>query len=116
MVSGMSTVDDWLAAHPEAAPLVSLVRSTAGLDEAVKWGRLTFTAENDWHHWVCAVAASKAGVNLVFHKGSLLPDPKALLTGDGRYTRQLPAKQALSTPDDVATLIGEAVARQRDML
>jgi hypothetical protein len=115
MVSDMSTVDDWLAAHPEAAPLVSLVRGTAGLDEAVKWGRLTFTAENDWHHWVCAVAASKSGVNLVFHKGSLLPDPADLLIGDGKYTRQLPAKQALATPDEVATLIREAVARQREM-
>ncbi len=115
MVSHMSTVDDWLAAHQAAAPLVSLVRSTAALDEAIKWGRLTFTADNDWHHWVCAVAASKAGVNLVFHKGSLLPDPHGLLTGEAKYTRQLPAKQALTTPDEVATLIREAVAHQREM-
>jgi hypothetical protein len=110
------TVDEWLSAHPDAAPVVSLVRSTAGLDEAVKWGRLTFTADQDWHHWVCAVAASKSGVNLVFHKGSLLPDPKELLTGDGKYIRQVSAKQALATPDEIATLVREAVARQREML
>ncbi len=109
------TVDEWLDAHPDAAPLADLLRRTATLDEAVKWNRLTFTANGDWHHWVCAVAATRKAVNLVFHKGSLLADPAGLLTGDGKYIRQVPADRALASPDDVADLVRDALAHQTDM-
>ena len=34
-----------------------------------KWGRLTFTREANWHHWICALAPSKTHVKLVLHKG-----------------------------------------------
>ncbi|MFI7673926.1 DUF1801 domain-containing protein [Actinophytocola sp. NPDC049390] len=108
------TVDEWLDARPDAAPLADLVRRTAELDEAVKWNRLTFTANGDWHHWVCAVAATGTAVYLVFHKGSLLADPAGLLTGDGKYTRQVPAAQALAAPGDVAGLVRDALAHQTD--
>lgn len=110
------TVDEWLAKHPHALPLAELVRGTAALDEDVKWGRLTFTAAGDWHHWLCAVAATGKGVQLVFHKGALLTDPAGLLTGEGRYTRQIPAKQALVTPNEVTALVRDAIAHQKDML
>lgn len=110
------TVDDWLTEHVDAAPLVALVRGAAQLDEEIKWGRLTFTTGGDWHHWICAVAATRKGVHLVFHKGVLLADPAALLSGDGKYTRQLAAEQALAAPDEVTALVRDAVAHQRDML
>ncbi len=109
------TVDEWLDAHPDAMPLAELVRGTTALDEAVKWNRLTFTADGNWHHWVCAVAATRTAVNLVFHKGSLLADPAGLLTGDGKYTRQVTAARALAAPDDVAGLVRDALAHQTDM-
>ena len=109
------TVHDWLADHPDARPLTNLVRDIAKLDEDVKWGRLTFTADGDWHHWVCAVAATRKAVNLVFHKGSLLADPAGLLTGDGKYIRQLPAARAIAAPDEVAALVRAALAHQTDL-
>jgi hypothetical protein len=109
------TVAEWLAHHPDALPLAELVRATSDLDEDIKWNRLTFTANEDWHHWVCAVAATRKAVNLVFHKGSLLADPGGLLTGDGKYTRQVPAAQAIAAPDDVARLVRDALAHQTDM-
>ena len=109
------TVDEWLEKHPGAVPLAQLVRGIATLDEAVKWNRLTFTVDGDWHHWVCAVAATKKAVNLVFHKGSLLADPADLLTGDGKYTRQVSAARALAEPEDVAGLVRDAIAHQTDM-
>jgi hypothetical protein len=109
------TVDEWLAGHPGAVPLTELVRGVATLDEDVKWNRLTFTAGGDWHHWVCAVAATRKAVNLVFHKGSLLADPAGLLTGDGKYTRQVPAARAIAAPDEVAGLLRDALAHQTDM-
>lgn len=109
------TVDEWVAAHPDAEPVVALVRGTASFDEAVKWGRLTFTVNGDWHHWVCAVAATRSGVAVVFHKGALLSDPAKLLSGGGKYIRQVGAARALAEPEQVAGLVRDAVAHQTDM-
>ena len=97
--------------------LVDLVRNAAPeLDEAVKWRRPTFTANGDWHHWVCAVAASSKGVSLTFHKGALLDDPAGLLRGEARYVRQVPHEAAVAHPKELAALLQEAIAHQKDML
>jgi hypothetical protein len=118
----MSEVEGWLRTLPDARRLeaqalaAQVRRAVPALDEAIKWGRLTFTASADFHHWVCAVAASKKDVRLVMHKGALLDDPAGLLEGDGRYVRQLPYERATRNGDAVAALLREAVARQREML
>jgi len=44
---------DWLAGRVHAAG--------AGVDEAVKWSRLTFTVDGNWHHWLCAIAVGDGG-------------------------------------------------------
>ncbi|MQA01975.1 MAG: hypothetical protein GEV07_04345 [Streptosporangiales bacterium] len=115
------TTDEWLRSHgaphqDQARELAETVRAAAELQEAVKWGRLTFTAAADWHHWVCAIAVAKNGVSLVFHKGVLLADPAGLLVGDGRDVRRVPYPSASAQPDAVTALVREAVAHQRDML
>lgn len=115
------TADEWLRSHDaphrdQAQQLAASVRAAAELDEAVKWGRLTFTAAADWHHWVCAIAVAKNGVSLVFHKGALLADPAGLLLGDGRYVRRVPYRAATAQPAAVTALVREAVTHQRDML
>jgi hypothetical protein len=99
---------DWLAARVHAA--------APGTQEAVKWSRLTFTVDGNWHHWLCAIAVAARGVSLVFHKGSLLDDPAGLLEGEGRYLRQVPYERAAEDPEAVAELVRQAVARQTDML
>jgi hypothetical protein len=100
-----------------AQELAGLVRRAGGgLEEAVKWGRLTFTAGGDWHHWVCAVAESAKVVALVFHKGVLLDDPAGLLTGDAKYIRSVPYDRAVADPDAVIALVRSAIAHQTDML
>jgi hypothetical protein len=43
-----------------------------------KWGRLTFTRDGDWHHWLCAIAPGRKAVRLLVHKGALLADPRAV--------------------------------------
>lgn len=121
-MSATSEIEDWLLALPdsrrhEAEALAAQVRrASPALDETIKWGRLTFTAAGDWHHWVCAVAASRKEVRLVIHKGALLDDPAGLLEGDGRYVRQLPYERAARNEDAVAALVRAAVARRREML
>ncbi len=99
---------EWLAERVEKA--------CDGVTAAMKWRRLTFTLDDDWHHWLCAVAVSKRGVDLVFHKGSLLDDPDGLLAGDGRYVRQVSHDRAVAAPAAVDALIHQAVERRTDTL
>ena len=116
-------IDVWLDQLPEdrraeAEALAGLVRDRApgDLDEAIKWNRLTFTAGGDWHHWLCAVSATRHTVGLMFHKGVLLDDPESLLDGSGRYLRSMPFARAQERPDAVAALLGQAIDRQKDLL
>ena len=100
-----------------AEALVALVLDALGdAQHERKWGRLTFTRGNDWHHWICAVSVAKAGVRLTFHKGALLGDPGGVLEGDGRYARAI----LFRSPDEVdAGVVApnrrEAAARQTEM-
>ena len=115
-------VRGWLArldpkARSEVDRLVDVVvAAEPRVQQAVKWGRLTFTLRDDWHHWLCAVAVTRKGTKLMFHKGSLLRDPGGLLQGTGRYLREVPYVVVEEAPDALAALVREAVRRQTDML
>lgn len=111
-------LDRWSPAQREQVEgLASLVTGAAPDAVAdVKWGRLTFTVGDVWHHWLCAVAVSKRAVSLVFHKGVLLDDPSGLLQGTGRYVRQVPHAAATADAEATAALVREAVVHQTDML
>jgi hypothetical protein len=81
-----------------------------------KWGQLTFTREDDWHHWICAVSPTKKAVKLVIHKGALLADPHEVMAGKGRYARAM----AFQAPEEidiniVTPILREAAARQTGM-
>ena len=114
-------VVDWrrnLEPHQQepADDLVGLVRAgDQRMTAAVKWGRLTFTIDDDWHHWVCALAVSKSGgLSLVFHKGSLLDDQAGLLEGTGAYARRVSYEQVTTHRDAVTAMLQEAVQRQNE--
>jgi hypothetical protein len=85
-------------------------------DHRRKWGRLTFTQNSDWHHWLCAIAPTKTAVKLLVHKGALLADPRGVLEDEGRYLRAI----SFTSPQDVdadvvAAILLEAAARQTEM-
>jgi hypothetical protein len=81
-----------------------------------KWGRLTFTREGDWHHWICAISYTKNAVELVIHKGALLADPRGVMEGEGRYSRAIAFRSPEQIDADVlAPIVREAAARQTDM-
>ena len=71
-------VEEWLhkwspTQQEQAQNLAAVVHAAdEAVAEAIKWRRLTFTVDDNWHHWLCAVAVTKGGVSLVFHKGSSL--------------------------------------------
>jgi hypothetical protein len=115
-------VQDWLRRwspdqQEQAAWLAGRVHAAGdGVAEAVKWGRLTFTVNGNWHHWLCAIAVSRRAVRLVFHKGALLDDPAGLLQGEDRYVRQIPHDRAATNPKAVTALVRQAIAHQTDMV
>jgi hypothetical protein len=81
-----------------------------------KWGRLTFTRQGDWHHWICAISRTKDAVKLVIHKGALLDDPHRVMEGEGRYVRAI----AVRSPEQIdagvlGPILREAAARQTEM-
>jgi hypothetical protein len=85
-------------------------------EHARKWGRLTFTRNGDWHHWLCAIAPAGKAVKLFVHKGALLADPRGVLEGEGRYVRAI----RFTTPEEVdadviAPILRDAAARQTEM-
>jgi hypothetical protein len=83
----------------------------------LKWGRLTFTRNGDWHHWICAVAPAKKAVKLVIHKGVLLDDPHAAMEGTGRYARSISFGTPTEIdPDVVEPILRQAAERQTEML
>lgn len=125
MITRPHQIDIWLDQlapdrRAEAEELAGLVRDAVGpqdeLDEAIKWNRLTFTADGNWHHWVCAVSVTKRAASLMFHKGVLLEDPRGLLEGEGQYLRGTSYERAHDDPGAIAGLVRQAVDRQTDML
>jgi hypothetical protein len=85
-------------------------------EHARKWGRLTITREDDWHHWIGAVSATKDEVKLHLHKGALLSDPGGLMKGSGQYVRAIAFRAPEEIDADVlAGVLKEAAARQTDI-
>ncbi|HEX3029204.1 MAG TPA: DUF1801 domain-containing protein [Clostridia bacterium] len=63
-----------------ANSLIEIILSTCEkLSIAIKWKRLTFAYNVDFHDWICAIDITKNSVNLIFHFGGLLEDKKNLL-------------------------------------
>jgi hypothetical protein len=92
-----------------------VMNSDARLERAVKWGRLVFTVDGNWHHWVCGIAATRKGAKLVLHKGALLDDPRGLLEGTGRYVREVALERAREDPPAVRDIVRGAIDHQTDM-
>src|SRR5512135_1249432 len=70
--------------------LVDLVTQVEpGFQNRIQWGVPTFTLHDNWHHWIFSLRKTKAGVTVLFHKGWLLADPQAALTGEGAHGRML---------------------------
>jgi hypothetical protein len=107
---------------PEWRPIVErlvalILEEFPGADHDRKWGQLTFTRDENWHHWICAIAPGKKAVKLMIHKGALLADPHEAMEGKGRYLRAIPFQTPDEIdPDVVAPILREAAARQTEML
>lgn len=70
------------------------------------WKVVTYRYEKDF----CAVAPHKNCVNLQFHAGAHLTDPKRLLEGTGKSMRHAKIRSSDDINDDVNNLIQAAAA------
>ena len=80
---------------------------------AVKWKRLTFAHEGDFHHWLCAISFSRKAVNLTFHFGGLMKDPYDLfIRNESRFLRKIEIKDSRDFPPErIHTYLEEAINR-----
>lgn len=86
------------------------------IEVAMKWRRLTFTLNGNWHHWICGIQTTKKGVTLHFHKGWLLPDPGGMLQGQGKHGRLIRFADGEEIDrDNLRILLRQAVIRQTEM-
>jgi hypothetical protein len=81
----VGALEEYLASYDDAAGrmfvrLDRAIRVAApDLEVAIKYRLLSYTVEQDWRHWVCAVNATRAAVCLRFLWGVLLDDPLGVL-------------------------------------
>lgn len=115
-------VAEYIQSSPEAfQELIHALREVVykaepQMDEAIKWRRVTFTLNGNWHHWICGIERTQKYVSFIFHKGALLDDPSGILQGVGQWLRML----RVTSPTDIPTaplidLIRQAALKQTDM-
>jgi hypothetical protein len=105
--------------RPVAERIVSVVRANIPLDVGIKWRQLTFAVDNDFDHWICAVAATKRRVNLTFHFGSLLDDRAGVFeASDAKFVRKVGFESVDAVDDavirDILTQAVDALPRFRE--
>jgi hypothetical protein len=79
----------------------------------IKWRKITFALNNDFHHWICAIAATKNSVNLYFHFGKLLDNKTYVFkTGTSRFLGKIEFKKIEDINKKIIKdLINEAVLK-----
>lgn len=100
-----------------ASILISyIMESNPEFDCEVKWNQITFTLNQNWHHWILAVSESKKGITLNFHKGALLKDPRKILKGTGSHLRTIKYHyREQIDPDYLKRLIKSSIAKQTEL-
>ena len=99
------TVDSFLASYPPEVRSIALKARALILEmipEAIEQvdipaKMLGYGYERTYTATVCAIALQKSYVNLMFGRGTELPDPDGLLEGTGKKARHV----KLRTPDAV---------------
>lgn len=70
-----------------------IISNYKDLDYAIKWKRLTFGKNQDFHHWLFAIQPTKNSIEIVFHFGGLLEDKNQLfIKGESIFLRKLEFK------------------------
>ncbi len=73
-------LNDFKPANKDIASLIMnlALEVNPEFDCGIKWDQITFTLNQNWHHWIFSVSESRQGVTVSFHKGALLKDPRKI--------------------------------------
>lgn len=85
--------------------------SSPNIQCAIRWRKITFGLNDDFHHWICAINPTKKYVGLSFHFGSYLTDhSNILVTKTSRFLRQIEIAKLTDINDSaIVDLINQAV-------
>jgi hypothetical protein len=71
----------------------SILNVNNQITQDIKWKKLTFGLNDDFHHWLCQINFTKKGVVLYFHFGGLLDDKyNVFITGESKFLRKIEFK------------------------
>ena len=85
-------------------------------DCEIIWDQITFTLNQNWHHWIFGVSESRQGVTVSFHKGALLRDPRKILKATGSHLKTIKYEyREMVDPAYLRRLINEAVEKQTEL-
>jgi hypothetical protein len=79
------------------------------ITQDIKWKKLTFGMNDDFHHWLCQINYTKKAVVLYFHFGGLLEDKyKVFITGQSKFLRKI---EFQSTDDIDSKIIKDYISQ-----
>jgi len=68
----------------------AVLKTNNQITEDIKWKKLTFVLNDDFHHWLCQINCTKKAVALYFHFGGLLNDKhNVFITGESKFLRKI---------------------------
>ncbi len=98
--------------RPVAERAVAIITAHRRFDAGIRWRQLTFAVDNDFDHWICAVAATAKRVGVAFHFGALLEDHRHVFDkSTAKFVRRITAESADAIDGEaVDDLLAQAVA------
>lgn len=95
-----------------AKKLYEIILSTNDdLEAAIKWNRVIFAINNDFHHWICGINVTKKNISLIFHFGCLLTDENnILMVASSKFFRKVEIKNCQQINEEgIRLLILQAI-------
>ena len=85
-------------------------------DCEIKWDQITFTLNQNWHHWILSVSEARHGITVSFHKGALIKDPRKIFKGTGSHLRTIKyGYPEMIDPSYLKMLITQAIDKQIEL-
>lgn len=68
----------------------TILNTDKNIQTAIKWRKLTFGLNGDFHHWLCSIGCTKKATVLYFHFGGLLKDKYTVfIAGESKFLRKI---------------------------
>lgn len=90
----------------------AVLRARPDFDTVIKYRMLTYTLNNDYWRWICAIGVTKHAVCLRFLYGTMLDDPRGVLRAGTSILKTLDITSLEQIDTQLVTdYVSEAVAK-----